>query len=357
MGHYHLPKIAPAAGKSIEEALRRLQLCGDAGLFGHAVPDEFGGLGNRFSELCEVHERLGKQCRDPGLILAINAHIWGSIFPLLRFGSAEQKKTFLHDLVAGRLLAGHAITEPHAGSDTQAMLTNAVADGDGFILNGHKRYITNTPVADLMVVYAKCDSAISAFIILRDDPGVSFDHAPTVQGCATATMGDVVLSDCLIPATRLLGKMGMGSIMIQLALELERAFIFSGIAGVMQWQLDEVREFARSRQVHGKPLSDNQAISHRIAEMKLRLETLRLWVSRCAERCDSGKRITVESAATKWYASEAFLQSCLDAVQIFGTRGLEGEHAALVQDAMAGRLFSGSTEMQKNIIAAMLGMG
>lgn len=357
MSSHFIPNIGPAAGRTTAEAKQRLKQCGEAGLFRHAVAEEFGGLGDDFNSLCNDHELLGKQTRDPGLVLAANAHIWGAIFPLLRFGSDKQKSSLLPGLVSGELIGGHAITEPQAGSDTQAMQACAVATADGFELNGCKRYITNTPIADLLVVYAKYEGVISAFLVRHDDPGVTFSDGPTVQGCATATMGDIILSDCRIPADRLLGKAGMGSIMIHLALELERAFIFSGIAGVMQWQLDEAISFARTRQVKGAPLSDCQAISHRIAEMKLRLETVRLWVGKCADHCDRKKRIAVESAATKWYASEAFLSSSLDTVQIFGTRGLEGEHAMLVQDAMAGRLFSGSTEIQKNIIASMLGMG
>jgi len=357
LSNHFIPEIGPAVDLSIKEAKQRLKLCGKAGLFRHAVSNEFGGLGDSFEKLCGDHELLGRATRDPGLILAANAHIWGIVFPLIRFGSDSQKRELLPRLVSGELIGGHAITEPQAGSDTQAMQASAVATADGYLLNGCKRYITNTPIADVLVVYAKYEGKISAFLVRHDDPGVNFSEGPVVQGCATATMGDVIMSDCRIPSDRLLGKACSGNIMIHLALELERAFIFSGIAGVMQWQLDEVVRFARTRQVKGAPLSDNQAISHRIAEMKLRLDTVRMWVAKCADHSDRRKRITVESAATKWYASEAFLSSCLDAVQILGTKGLEDEHAVLVQDAMAGRLFSGSTEIQKNIIAAMLGMG
>ncbi len=357
MGDTGIPELGLAEGYDKQAAQERLRRCGSAGLFRHGVPEAFGGLGDRFEDLCRHYERLGSQSRDPGLILAVNAHVWGSIFPLLRFGSDAQQASLLAALVRGDLFGGHAITEPQAGSDTAAMQATARANADGFVLEGGKRYITNAPIADLLVVYAKLDGAISAFLVRRDDPGVEFCDGPTVRGCAGATMGDVLLRACRLPGDRLLGKPGSGSIMIQRALELERAFIFSGLAGIMQWQLYEVVAFAKRRQVKGGPLGDCQAISHRIAEMQLRLETVRLWVKRCAELCDGNRRITVESAATKWYASEAFLNSCLDAVQIFGSFGLAGQHAELVQDAMAGRLFSGSTEIQKNIMAGMLGLG
>jgi alkylation response protein AidB-like acyl-CoA dehydrogenase len=352
-----VPDIGLAPDHTIGTANERLKACGKAGLFRHAVAEKFGGISDGFNALCKDHESLGKRTRDPGLILAINAHIWGSIFPLLRFGTDAQREKYLPGLISGELVGGHAITEPSAGSDTAAMQAEATATRYGFTLNGCKRYITNTPIADLLVIYAKLEGAITAFVVHHNDPGTTFASGPTVDGCATATMGDIILEDCKIPSDRLLGKAGSGGILIQLALELERAFIFSGIAGIMQWQLEDVIEFARNRQVKGAPLSDHQAISHRIAEMKLRLETVRLWVERCSECCDNNKRITVESAATKWYASEAFLSSSLDAVQILGTKGLESEHAILVRDAMAGRLFSGSTEIQKNIIAAILGIG
>jgi len=341
---------------SVENAKERFQLCAQSDLFKHAVDEQFGGLGNTFSDLCQTYETLGKQTRDPGIILATNAHVWGAIFPILRFGTPTQKMNLLPKLIRGELIAGHAITEPQAGSDTQAMLMCARDDDEGFRLTGCKRFITNTPIADFLVIYAKHYDGISAFLVYADDVGANFSNEHTVQGCATATMGDVILDDCYIPADRLLGKVGAGNIMIHLALELERAFIFAGIAGVMQWQLGEVIQFARTRQVKNQPLANFQAISHRIAEMKLRLETVRLWVNQCALRCEQKKRITTESASTKWYASEAFLQSCLDSVHILGAQGLEGEHVILVHDAMAGRLFSGSTELQKNIIATMLGL-
>jgi len=356
MSQHFIPNLQPTTVCSNESAKERLQACGQAGLFRHVIAEEFGGAASSFADLCKDYDTLGKNTRDPGLILAINAHVWGGIFPLHRFGSDSQKNTLLPKLISGEFIAGHAITEPQAGSDTQAMQTQAIEKDGAFILNGCKRYITNTPIADMLVIYAKHNDGISAFLVYATDIGANFSGEHAVQGCMTASMGDVILDNCHIPADRLLGKPGAGNLMIHLALELERAFIFSGIAGVMQWQLREVIQFARTRQVKNQPLSNFQAISHRIAEMKLRLDTVRLWVDKCADHCDRKKRITIESAATKWYASEAFLNSCLDSVHIFGAKGLEGEHTQLVHDAMAGRLFSGSTELQKNIIATMLGM-
>jgi alkylation response protein AidB-like acyl-CoA dehydrogenase len=354
-----VPELGPAANNLLQSAQARFVACAASGLLRHAVNPQYGGHGDSFQSLCDAHAELGRRTRDPGLLLAINAHLWGVVFPLLRFGSEPQKQAWLPGLLSGELIGGHAITEPQAGSDIDALVTTAVAVNGGYRLQGNKRYITNTPLADVLVVYAREEgqASLSAFMVKREDQGVEFRDGPVVKGCATATMGDVVLSGCEIPAERMLGKQGAGAIMIQLALELERAFIFAGITGVMHWQLMHVIKYVRSRPAGSGYLAGVQAVTHRIADMQLRLDTTRLWVHECARLLDAGKRITLASAEAKLYASEAFLQSSLDTTHILGATGLEDELPGLVHDAMAGRLFSGSSEIQKNIIAAMLGLG
>ena len=348
----------PSAGDA-KASRRRIEYCANQGLFRHAIPADCGGFGNHFADLVNAHEKLGKSCKDTGLLLSINAHLWGALFPILKYGNARQQEIYLSGLITGSRIGGHAITEPQAGSDLNALAMTAVQSGDGFLLNGHKRFITNTPIADLLVVYARLDNKLSAFIVDKDDQGASFLDAPRVSGCRSATMGDVILDNCLIPSIRQLGKTGAGNMMIQQALELERAFIFAGICGIMDWQLETVIKFSRERRVNGIHLGKNQAISHKIAEMKLRLDTIRLWVNECARQKGGNKRITLTSAQTKLFAAEAFLQSSLDAVHILGSNGLTeaSPMADLVNDALASRLFSGSSEIQKNIIAALLGTG
>ena len=333
--------------------------CVQQGILKHAIAESMGGLGNSFSDLVASHEKIGKHYKDSGLILSINAHLWGAVFPLLNYGNEQQQEKYLAKLLSAEFIAGHAITEPQAGSDLNALEMVAESTAEGLLLNGHKRFITNTPIADLLVIYAKLDDKLSAFIVHADDPGASFLDKPSVAGCKTATMGDVKLVNCLIPSLRQLGKAGAGNMMIQQALELERAFIFAGLSGVMDWQLQTVIKYSRQRKVNGSHLGKNQAISHRIAEMKVRLDTIRLWVRECARLKDNNKRITLVSAQTKLVAAEAFLASSLDAVHILGSSGLLDENpmSALVSDALASRLFSGSSEIQKNIIAALLGTG
>ncbi len=348
----------PAAGGS-QAARARFRHCAGFGLLKHAVPQSHGGHGNQFTDLVQAHEQLGKACQDPGLLLSINAHLWGAVFPMLNYGNAEQQAAYLKHLLDGNRIGGHAITEPQAGSDLTALSMTAEQTTAGFILNGHKRFITNTPIADLLVVYARSGTRLSAFIVHTDDPGAAFLDSPQVSGCKNATMGDVRLDDCRIPLDRQLGKIGAGNMMIQQALELERAFIFAGIGGVMEWQLESVIRFSRERRVNGMHLGKNQAIAHKIADIKTRLDTIRLWVNECARLKDRKQRITLASAQTKLFAAEAFLQSSLDAAHIYGASGLlEGsQQLERIQDALASRLFSGSSEIQKNIIAALLGTG
>ncbi|WP_198245193.1 acyl-CoA dehydrogenase family protein [methane-oxidizing endosymbiont of Gigantopelta aegis] len=337
---------------------QRLQTLGQQNLFKHAIARDAGGLGDNFQDLVQIHRQLGQTSLDTGLILSLNAHLWGSLFPLLHHASDTQRHYF-EKLLTGQWIGGHAITEPQAGSDLTRLTLNAQRTDSGFLLNGHKRFITNTPIADMLIVYARLDSRLSAFIVEKDDHGAEFCHGPNVEGCKSATMGDVILKNCLIPEQRLLGKAGAGNLLIQQALELERAFIFAGISGIMAEQLKCVIDHSRKRRINGSHLGKNQAISHKIADMKLRLDTLNLWLEKCAHLKDSQQRITLASAQTKLYGAESFVASSLDAVQIIGSAALLGEQPFLrwTSDALASRLFSGSSEIQKNIIAALLGTG
>jgi alkylation response protein AidB-like acyl-CoA dehydrogenase len=352
-------KITPLP-QQVDDAicLERLQQCGANGLFKHALPEQIDGANDGFQQLIEHHRQLGYATHDPGLILAANAHLWGTVFPLWKHASTEQTNVWLPDLINGRMIGGHAITEVHSGSDPSTMRSHAIVNQQGYLLNAEKCYISNAQIADLLIVYALLDQRPTAFIVCKDDDGLSTETT-TIQTCRGANMGRVTLDNCQLDHSRLLGKPGMGLQLIQQALELERAFIFAGISGVMQWQLEQVVEYSRQRQSGNVHLGKHQAVSHTIADMKLRLDTIQLWLEYCAKLCDNQQRITLASAQTKLYASETFLQSSLDAVHLLGARGLEANNgmAELVSDAMAGCLFSGSSEIQKNIIAALLGTG
>lgn len=357
----NLKKIIHAEGVEYDSyhARKKLELCAEHGVLRHGFPKIDGGYEDGFESLCKAHEYIGEETLDVGLILSLNAHIWGGIFPLVKFGSAEQKQQWLPHLLNGQLISGHAITEPEAGSDVKNILTQAKIYKDGYLISGHKRYISNVPIADCLIVYAKEAERISAFIIKKTDEGALFTNEPRVEAFKKAPIGDVILKNCFIPHSRLLGNIGSGMIMIQSALEYERAFLFAGLLGVMNHQLKKVIDYSRKRQIENQPLGKNQAISHKIAEMSMRLETARLWIFNCAKFADEHKRITVQSSYSKLHASEAFLQSSLDVIHIMGAKGLESSQhlSQYLVDAAACQLLSGSTEIQKNIISGMLGIG
>jgi alkylation response protein AidB-like acyl-CoA dehydrogenase len=350
----------PQSSNNDEQKIRsNFQHIADQGMLRHAISKDFGGVGDSFQVLYKSHRCLGESTTNPGLMLMINAHLWGMVFPVLLYGDDGQRQKFLPQLLAGIWLGGHAITEPGCGSDVQAMTCRAEQHGGNFILNGEKRYITNAPVADWLIVYAKLDDRISSFLVSKEDAGCRFSSKHGLNVCTGSATGSVILDNCLLDKQRLLGKPGAGAQMIQKALEYERAFVFAGMAGIMEWQLQEVIAYSRKRLSGGVHLGRHQAISHRIADMKCRLDTIDLWLAECSRLADSNQRLTLVSAQTKLFAAEAFLQSSLDAVQIMGAAGLETGSimATLVNDALAGRLFSGSSEIQKNLIAALMGTG
>jgi alkylation response protein AidB-like acyl-CoA dehydrogenase len=247
----------------------KISLSAKHGFLMHAIPKQVGGYGNKFIDLYNAHRVLGYETQDTSLILSLNAHIWGTLFPILMFGNEQQKDTFFKDLLTGKAIGGHAITEPTAGSDSASILSTAVPTQKGYILNGHKKYITNSPISDLIIVYAKIEKALSAFIVLKEDIGIKFSSTCNVSCFPESPIGEIILENCLIPNDRLLGRIGIGTTIIQKALELERSFLFAGILGVMQWQLEQVISYSRSRVINKKLLRDYKNISHKIAEISL----------------------------------------------------------------------------------------
>lgn len=335
----------------------KLKLVASYGIFKHAIAQNYGGTGDHFRDLVSIHNKLGKSSLDNSLILSINAHLWGTVFPIYYFGTNEQKKIYLKSLINGVLIGGHAITEPQAGSNISLMETTAYSSGGFYVVNGSKRFITNCPIMDVVLVYAKTDEGITALIVEKRDKGVSFSKSHTVTGFPHAPIGEIIFNDCKIPYDRVLGKIGTGQMILQKALELERAFIFAGILGIMQWQLEEVIKYTKTRKISkSTTLYDQQVINHKIAEISMRFKTVELWINKCAELKDNNLRISLESAYTKLFASEAFLLSSIEISHMFGAFGLETNKpfSQFVLDGLASTIFSGSSEIQKNIISSLI---
>lgn len=337
--------------------------CAEMGIQGLAVPETYGGSGFDALTTMVALEALGYACKDNGLLFSLNAQMWSCQSPIVRFGREDQKRDYLPGLCNGSLIGVQGMTEPGSGSDAFGLRTTAEKHGDTYLLNGTKTLITNAPVADLFVIFAKTDPAmafagISAFLVEREAPGLKVSGEIHKMGLRTPPMGEVVLQDCEVPARNVLGPLGGGMAIFNHSMDWERACILACALGTMQRQLERCIEYAKGRIQFGKPIAKFQAVSHRIAEMTVRLETARLLLHKVGWLKAQGKPAIAEAAMAKLYLSECFLQSSLDAIQTFGGYGYMSEYELEreLRDAVGSRLYSGTSEIQKNIIAGRLGL-
>lgn len=337
--------------------------CAKFGLLGMPVPSEFGGLGLGLPDLLAVMEGLGYASRDQGLLFSINAHLWTNTIPLLVYGNEEQKSRYLPRLCNGDLIGANAASEPDAGSDIFAMRTRAKRDGDHYILNGTKMFVTNATVADVFVAYATIDPAlgpmgITGFIIEKNTPGLSIDKKLEKMGLRTSPMAEVVFEDCRVPIVNRLGREGRGVAVFECSMEWERGCILASCLGVMRRQLEEVIAHAQARRQFGKPIGKYQSIANRIVDMKVRLDTCRPLVYRIGQLKARGQSAVMQAAIAKLYVSECFVKSSQDAIQVFGGYGYMTEQQVErdLRDAVGSTLYSGTTEIQRNIIAKSLGL-
>lgn len=337
--------------------------CADFGIQKMPIPEEYGGLGMDILTCVATMEGLGYGCRDSGLLFALNSHIWTCESPILKFGTDQQKGKYLPALCNGSLIGGHAMTEPDSGSDAFSMKCKAEKKGDRYIINGTKMFITNAPIADLLLVFAATDSkkgfaGISAFIVEKDFPGFSVGNPIDMMGLKTSPIGEVILQDCEVPEENRLGKEGAGAAIFNSEMEWERSCLFATHVGAMGRDLEECLHYVNERQQFGKTIGKYQAISHKIAEMQVRLELSRLVIYKVAWLKAQGKRAPIESAIAKLFVSESYVQNCLEALQIHGAYGYstEMDFERNVRDSIAGKIYSGTSEIQKNIIASLLGL-
>lgn len=335
----------------------------DFGLVGLPVQTAFGGQELDLLTTVRAMEGLGYGCRDNGLVFSLNAHTWSVVMPIQTFGTDAQRERYLPGLVDGTLIGAHAITEEGSGSDAFNLATTARRTDEGWILNGSKTFITNAPVADVAVVFASVDRSlgadgISAFIVERGDQGFETGKSFSKMGLRTSPMGEVFLEDCLVADDRMLGGEGAGVAIFNSSMDYERACILAANVGAMEHQLERCVERARTWRRFGRPIGDFQAVSHRIADMKLRLETARLLLYRTAWLKDQGRRVGMEAAMAKLYISECMLESSLDAIHVFGAYGYTSEYGVErdVRDAVGGTIYSGTSDIQRTLVARQLGL-
>lgn len=337
--------------------------CARFGVLGMPVPQKYGGLDLGLSALLAVMEGLGYGTRDQGLLFSINAHLWTNSIPILLYGTEDQRERYLPRLVSGELIGANGATEPDAGSDVFSMRTHAVRDGDDYVLTGTKTFVTNAPVANLAVVYATLDpklgaTGITGFIVDCHTRGLSISAPFDKMGLRTSPMAEMVLDGCRIPVTDRLGREGRGVQVFESSMEWERGCILATCLGVMRRQLEDCIAHARARKQFGKPIGKFQSVANKIVDMKVRLDTCRPLVYRIGHLKDSGTSATQEAAVAKLHVSDCYVKSSLDAIQIFGGYGYmrEQEVERDLRDAVGSTIYSGTNEIQRNIIAGSLGL-
>ncbi len=337
--------------------------CAKFGVQGLPVPAELGGAGCDVLTTALVMEALGYGCQDNGLLFSLNAQMWSVELPLVIFGTAAQQQAYLPGLVSGDIIGGHAMTEPGTGSDALHLRSRAERHGDHYLLTGAKQYITNAPVADVLLFYAQVAdrpglTGLSAFLVDARAPGVEITGGSDKMGLRTSPMGEIALTDCLVPAENRLGPEGAGMAIFNSSMEWERSCLFASAVGAMRRQLDACVEYANSRQQFGQPIGKFQAVAGKLADMYVRLEAAKLLIYRVAWLKQQGKSAPAEAAAAKLFTSEAWVASSRDAIQAHGAWGYLKEAGIErdLRDAIASTIYSGTSEIQRVILARMLGL-
>ncbi len=332
---------------------------GEADLCGLYIPEAYGGMGGGVFELCLAVEELSKVCG--GISLAMAATALGT-FPILLFGTEEQKKKYLPPIASGKKLAAFGLTEANAGSDALGMKTTARLEGDYYVLNGTKQWITNGENAEIYTVLAKTNIAkgargITAFIVEKGTPGFSFGKHEDKMGIRASSTTELVFQDCKIPKENLLSKEGMGSIVAINTLNYSRPGVGSQALGIATGALNDAVAYSRQRVQFGEAISSFQAVQHMLADMATEIEAARALLYATARMIDAGaKKFARESAMSKLFCSDVAMKVTVDALQVMGGYGYMREYPMekRMRDAKITQIYEGTNQIQRNEIALQL---
>ena len=358
-----LEKVLPVRAELDEKGIFPkdiLKVLSDADLCGLYVPEEYGGFGQDILSFCIATEELSRVCGGVGVTFAASAL---GASPILLFGTEEQKKKYMPEIAKGTKLAAFGLTEANAGSDAGGIETTAVKDGDYYILNGTKQWITNGGEADTYTVVAMTDKkkgarGATAFILEKGTPGFDFGKKEDKMGIRCSATRELVFQNCKINKEQILGKEGMGFIVAMKTLDMTRPGIGAQAVGIAQGALDEAVKYAKERIQFGRPIIALQAIQHMLADMATEVEAARCLLYQTARMMDAnpGKRTTKESAMSKLYCSEVAMRVTTNAVQILGGYGYIREYPVekMMRDAKITQIYEGTSQIQRNEIALQL---
>ena len=336
-----------------------IKVLAQSDMIGLFIPEEYGGLGKGCLELCLVVEELSCACVGVSTTYAANAL---GTFPLLLFGSDEQKKQYLPDIAAGKRLVAFGLTEANAGSDAGGIQTTARLDGNEYVLNGTKQWITNGGEAEIYTIIAITDKSkgprgASAFVVEKGTPGFTFGKKENKLGIRASSTRELIFDNCRIPKKNLIAKEGMGFIVAMKTLDQSRTGVGAQGLGVAQGAFEEAVKFARQRHQFGHPIISFQAIQHMLADMAMQIEAARSLVYSVARYVDSGaKDISKESAMAKTYATDVGMKVTIDAIQVMGGAGYMKEYPVekMMRDAKILQIYEGTNQIQRNVIGQAL---
>ncbi len=328
-------------------------------LFGLFIPEEYGGLGKGCLELCIAVEELSRACLGVSTTYAANAL---GTYPILLFGSDEQKKKYLPDIAAGKRLVAFGLTEANAGSDAGGTQTTAKLDGNEYVINGTKQWITNGGAAEIYTIIAITDRSkgprgASAFIVEKGTPGFSFGKKENKMGIRASATTELIFDNCRVPKENLIAKDGMGFLVAMKTLDNSRTGVGSQGVGVAQGAFEEAVKFARQRVQFGHPVITFQAVQHMLADMATSIEAARALIYAVARFIDSGaKDVSKESAMSKVFATDIAMKVTTDAVQVMGGSGYMKEYPVekMMRDAKILQIYEGTNQIQRNVIGQAL---
>lgn len=331
----------------------------ELGLTGIPWPEEYGGIGSDFVSYVIAVEELSRVCASTGVTLS--AHISLASWPIFKFGTEEQKKKYLTQLASGEKLGAYALSEPGAGSDVSSMRTQAKLEGDHYVLNGSKVWITNGGVADIYVVFAKTNPeegnrGISAFIVEKDTPGFSTGKKEKKLGIRSSPTTELIFEDCKIPKENLLGEEGKGFKVAMMTLDGGRNGIAAQAVGIAQGALDEAVGYAKEREQFGKPIASLQGISFKLADMATEIEASRLLTYQAAYLESEGMPYAKASAMAKLFAGDTAMKVTTEAVQVHGGYGYTKDYPVerYMRDAKITQIYEGTQEIQRLVIGRMV---
>ena len=332
---------------------------GELGLMGVMVPEAYGGAGMDNVAYALAMEEVARACASTAAIMSVNNSLVCD--PILRYGTEDQRRRYLPVLASGREVGCYCLTEPSAGSDAASLQTTARLDGDRWVLNGTKAFVTNAREAWVFVVYARTEEepgarGISAFLVERDHPGISVGKVERKMGLLASSTCEVLLEDCRVPRDNLLGRRGEGFKVALSTLDGGRIGIAAQAVGIARAALEESVGYAKQRRQFGRPIAEFQAIQWKIADMATRIDAARLLTVRAAWLRDQGKRCTLEASMAKLFASETAMWAAHQGVQIFGGYGYIKDYPVerYFRDAKITEIYEGTSEIQRMVIARNL---